>query len=171
MLFGGKDLFWTSVQVILSHLIGLLTMELCHAWEAVHTKVPVMLRTSTNSIRAFSWLTVNFSNKNHKLAFNVSQTMELKVLMYCNSFHFSLVVKPPLLNLCSTEPILCGSHLYIYYWPITLVAVIWLVQTQMAPQIILARNGNQKCSVSNKDPRMLNEYRVDEKNLSTEGKR
>ena len=50
--------------------------------------VPVMLITSTTSVHvaAFSWLTRNLSNKNHKLAFNVSQAMELNELMYCNSF-------------------------------------------------------------------------------------
>ena len=57
----------------------------------------------------------------------------------------------------------------MYYWPITVVAVIWLVQIQMALQIILVRSGNQKCSVSNKDPRMLSEYWVDKEKLSTEG--
>lgn len=82
---------WTNVQGVLSHLIGLLTLELSHAWEAEHTKVPVMLMTSTNSIVAFSWLTINFPNKNfmqenHKFTFNVSQTVELNGLMYCNRF-------------------------------------------------------------------------------------
>ena len=97
--------------------------------------------------------------------------MELNGLMYCNSLPIlaKLWNHRPLLNFCSTELILCRSHVYMYCWPTTVATVIWLVQTQVAPQMILAHSVSLKCSVNNKDPRTSSEYWVDKKKLSTEG--